>query len=113
MIYGNIVHVDDERYITIRRRSKRFAKIAGEMVSLTATEQLINDIWPDAQHVVVCIPDERKGEQLILITTQENANSKELIALAQGVASINLPKKFISVEHVPVLATGKINYIEA
>ena len=110
---GDIVHVDEERYVSIRGRSKRFAKIAGEMVSLTATEQLINEIWPDAQHVVVCIPDERKGEQLILITTQENANSKELIALAKGVSSINLPRKFIAVEKVPVLATGKINYITA
>ena len=110
---GDIVHVDEERYVTIRGRSKRFAKIAGEMISLTATEQLINDIWPDAEHVVVCIPDERKGEQLILITTQENATSKDLLALAKGVASITLPRKFISVEHVPVLATGKINYIAA
>jgi acyl-[acyl-carrier-protein]-phospholipid O-acyltransferase/long-chain-fatty-acid--[acyl-carrier-protein] ligase len=83
------------------------------MVSLTATEQLINDIWPDTQHVVVSIPDERKGEQLVLITTQENATSKELIAQTKGVASLNLPKKFITVDHVPVLATGKINYIEA
>ena len=110
---GDIVHVDNERYVSIRGRSKRFAKIAGEMVSLTATEQLINEIWPDAQHVVVFIPDEKKGEQLVLISTQENANSKELHALAKNVSSINLPKKFITVEQVPVLATGKINYIEA
>lgn len=110
---GDIVHVDEERYVTIRGRSKRFAKIGGEMVSLTATEQLINDIWPDAQHVVVCIPDERKGEQLVLISTQPNANSKQLNALITGVATINLPRKFIQVEKVPVLATGKINYIEA
>lgn len=110
---GDIVHVDEENYVSIRGRSKRFAKIAGEMVSLTATEQLINDIWPDAQHVIVCIPDERKGEQLVLITTQIDATNKNLMAQAKGVASINLPKKFIIVESVPVLATGKINYIEA
>jgi acyl-[acyl-carrier-protein]-phospholipid O-acyltransferase/long-chain-fatty-acid--[acyl-carrier-protein] ligase len=110
---GDIVNVDEDGYVAIRGRSKRFAKIAGEMVSLTATEQLINDIWPDTQHVVVSIPDERKGEQLVLITTQENATSKELIAQTKGVASLNLPKKFITVDHVPVLATGKINYIEA
>jgi len=110
---GDIVNIDEEGYVAIRGRSKRFAKIAGEMVSLTATEQLINDIWPDSQHVVVCTPDERKGEQLVLITTHENANSKELMTLAKGIAGINLPKKFIHVDKVPVLATGKINYIEA
>ena len=110
---GDIVHVDEERYVSIRGRSKRFAKIAGEMISLTASEQIINNIWPDAQHVIVCIPDEKKGEQLILITTQENANSKELNKLVHGTPSINLPKKFMHVEHVPVLATGKINYPSA
>ncbi len=110
---GDIVHVDAERYVSIRGRSKRFAKIAGEMVSLTATEQLINDVWPDAQNVVVCVPDERKGEKLVLISTQANATSKDLTAQTKGVASINLPKKFIIVEKIPVLATGKINYLEA
>jgi len=110
---GDIVHVDEERYVSIRGRSKRFAKIAGEMISLTATEQIINDIWPDTQHVIVCIPDERKGEQLVLITTKENATSKELAKLTLGIPSINLPKKFMQVEHVPVLATGKTNYPSA
>jgi acyl-[acyl-carrier-protein]-phospholipid O-acyltransferase/long-chain-fatty-acid--[acyl-carrier-protein] ligase len=107
---GDIVHVDEEQYITIKGRSKRFAKISGEMVSLTATEQLITDIWPDTQHIVVSIPDEKKGEQLVLITTQENITSKKLMQKATGIASISLPKKFITVEKLPVLATGKVNY---
>ena len=107
---GDIVHVDEERYVSIRGRSKRFAKIGGEMISLTASEQIINDIWPDAQHVIVCIPDEKKGEQLVLISTQKNANSKELNRLAKNIQSLNLPKKFIQVDQVPVLATGKLNY---
>ncbi len=107
---GDIAHVDEENYVTIKGRSKRFAKISGEMVSLTATEQLITDIWPDTQHIVVSIPDEKKGEQLVLITTQENVTSKELMQKATGIASISLPKKFITVEKLPVLATGKVNY---
>ena len=107
---GDIAHVDEENYVTIKGRSKRFAKISGEMVSLTATEQLITDIWPDTQHIVVSIPDEKKGEQLVLITTQENVTNKELKQKAPGVANISLPKKFITVEKLPVLATGKVNY---
>lgn len=107
---GDIVQVDEERYVTIKGRSKRFAKIAGEMISLTATEQIISNIWPESQHVIVCIPDVKKGEQLVLITTKEHPNSKSLNQLAQGIPSLHLPKKFISVENVPVLATGKINY---
>jgi acyl-[acyl-carrier-protein]-phospholipid O-acyltransferase/long-chain-fatty-acid--[acyl-carrier-protein] ligase len=62
------------------------------------------------EYLATSIPDEKKGEQLVLITTQENITSKELMQKAQGVASISLPKKFITVEKLPVLATGKVNY---
>ncbi len=107
---GDIVHVDSEQYVSIRGRSKRFAKISGEMISLTASEQIISDIWPDNQHVIVSIPDEKKGEQLILITTLASVTSREIIKQAKGVPSLTLPKKFINVEKLPVLATGKMNY---
>ncbi|MCF7970508.1 MAG: AMP-binding protein [Methylococcaceae bacterium] len=107
---GDIAHVDEEQYVTIKGRSKRFAKISGEMVSLTAIEQLMTEIWPETHHIIVSIPDEKKGEQLVLITTQENITSKELMQKAPSVASISLPKKFITLEKLPVLATGKVNY---
>jgi acyl-[acyl-carrier-protein]-phospholipid O-acyltransferase/long-chain-fatty-acid--[acyl-carrier-protein] ligase len=110
---GDIVNIDKEGFISIRGRSKRFAKISGEMISLTATEQIITEIWPESQHAVVSLPDERKGEQLILITTHKTANTKELLAKAKGVKPINFPRKFITVDKLPLLATGKINYPEA
>ena len=107
---GDIVNVDKEGYISIRGRSKRFAKISGEMVSLTAVEQLTSKIWPDGQHAVVSLPDVRKGEQVILVTTQKDASSSHIIASAKGVATINLPRKIIVVDKLPVLATGKTDY---
>ncbi len=110
---GDIVHVDAQRYVTIKGRSKRFAKISGEMISLTATEQIINDLWADEQHALVSIHDEKKGEQLILLTTYQAATSKLLIKQAKGTPSLNLPKKFIIVDNIPILATGKINYPQA
>lgn len=110
---GDIVNVDEEGFISIRGRSKRFAKISGEMVSLTATEQVVSTIWPETQHAVVSVPDARKGEQLVLITTYKEANAKELVEKAKGVKPINLPRKFIVVDKLPLLATGKINYPEA
>jgi acyl-[acyl-carrier-protein]-phospholipid O-acyltransferase/long-chain-fatty-acid--[acyl-carrier-protein] ligase len=107
---GDIVDVDDEGFITIKGRSKRFAKIAGEMVSLTVVEQLATKAWPDELHAAVTLPDEKKGEQIILLTTQKSASARDLEAVAEGVSKIVLPKKIMIVDKVPVLASGKIDY---
>ena len=107
---GDIVDVDDDGCIIIKGRSKRFAKIGGEMVSLTVVEQLATKAWPDAQHAVISLPDPKKGEQIILLTTQKSANLSELTAVATGFAAIGLPKKIIEVDTIPVMATGKVNY---
>jgi acyl-[acyl-carrier-protein]-phospholipid O-acyltransferase/long-chain-fatty-acid--[acyl-carrier-protein] ligase len=107
---GDIVHVDEEGFIHIQGRSKRFAKIGGEMVSLTAVEQLAIHAWPEAQHVVVSLPDPKKGEQLVLLTTRRDVNAKLLAEASTGVATINLPKKVFVLDKLPVLATGKTDY---
>jgi len=107
---GDIVSVDDEGFITIRGRSKRFAKVSGEMVSLTAVEQLAITAWPDAHHAAVSLPDPKKGEQVILVTTQKAVTLSDFIAASPGVAAIMLPKKIIIADSIPVMATGKINY---
>jgi acyl-[acyl-carrier-protein]-phospholipid O-acyltransferase/long-chain-fatty-acid--[acyl-carrier-protein] ligase len=107
---GDIVHIDDDGFVSIRGRSKRFAKIGGEMVSLTMVEGLAGQAWPDAQHAVVSISDAKKGEQIILVTTQENAEFAQLSAVATGVAAISLPKKILYSSAIPVLATGKTDY---
>ncbi len=108
---GDIVHVDDDGFITIKGRSKRFAKVSGEMVSLTAIEQLAVQVWPDAHHASTSLPDPKKGEQIILLTTQKDANAKTLASHADGINAISLPKKVLVVDAIPVLATGKTNYI--
>ena len=107
---GDIVHVDDEGFISIRGRSKRFAKVSGEMVSLTAVEQLAANAWPDAHHAAISLPDAKKGEQVILVTTQKQATVNDLAAASPGVAHISLPKKILIVAAIPVMATGKVNY---
>jgi acyl-[acyl-carrier-protein]-phospholipid O-acyltransferase / long-chain-fatty-acid--[acyl-carrier-protein] ligase len=107
---GDIVEVDIDGFITIKGRSKRFAKISGEMVSLTAVEQLAAKAWPDALHAVVSLPDPKKGEQLVLLTTQKDATAKGIADAAEGVASISLPRKVFVVDAIPVLATGKTDY---
>lgn len=110
---GDIVDIDAEGFIRIQGRSKRFAKISGEMVSLTAVEQLASSAWPEAHHAAVSLPEPKKGEQLVLLTTHRDASAKHLAEASPGVAAINLPKKVFVVEKVPVLPTGKTDYIEA
>ena len=109
---GDIVNVDEEGFISIRGRSKRFAKVSGEMVSLTAIEAHAAKAWPDAQHASTSLPEPKKGEQVILLTTQKDADSKKLAISAEGVHAIGLPRKIFVVDAIPVLATGKTNYPE-
>lgn len=108
---GDIVHVDNEGFLSIRGRSKRFAKVSGEMVSLTAVEQMATNAWPDAHHAVISLPDPKKGEQVILVTTQKQATLHDLAAASKGVAHILMPKKILIVDAIPVMASGKTNYI--
>jgi acyl-[acyl-carrier-protein]-phospholipid O-acyltransferase/long-chain-fatty-acid--[acyl-carrier-protein] ligase len=110
---GDIVQIDDDGFVSIQGRSKRFAKISGEMVSLTAVEQLASNAWPGALHAVVSLPDPKKGEQLVLLTTQKDATTKHLAGASKGVAAISLPKKLLVVEKIPLLPTGKTDYQSA
>jgi acyl-[acyl-carrier-protein]-phospholipid O-acyltransferase/long-chain-fatty-acid--[acyl-carrier-protein] ligase len=109
---GDIVSLDEAGYVTILGRAKRFAKVGGEMVSLAAAEDLAGQVWPDAQHAVVTVPDARKGEQLVLVTTQPEADRAELSTRARsaGVGEINVPRTLVRVKGLPVLGTGKIDY---
>ena len=76
---GDIVSIDPEGFITISGRAKRFAKIGGEMVSLAAVEMLAAELWPDALSGVATVPDPRKGERLILVTTKKDPVRSDLI----------------------------------
>ncbi len=110
---GDIVDIDDEGYVTILGRAKRFAKIGGEMVSLTAVEGLASAVWPEARHAVVSVPDSRKGEKLVLVTDRKDAEVARLAewARSHGAPELAVPKKILRVGEVPVLGTGKTDYV--
>lgn len=110
---GDIVDVDEEGYITIKGRAKRFAKIGGEMISLTFVELMLDKLWPEAMHAVVTIPDEKKGEQLVLVTTRQNADKSEIIryAKANGISELVAPKLIHVIDKLPVLGSGKVDYV--
>jgi acyl-[acyl-carrier-protein]-phospholipid O-acyltransferase/long-chain-fatty-acid--[acyl-carrier-protein] ligase len=112
---GDIVSVDREGFITIRGRAKRFARIAGEMVSLDAVEMLAQSLWPQEDHAAVAIADKRSGERLVLVTTATDANGKTLRKYAKqaGVAELMVPHDIVKVAEIPRLGSGKTDYASA
>lgn len=106
---GDVVSIDEDGYVAIRGRVKRFAKIGGEMVSLTVIENCASALWPDHQHIAVALPDERKGEQIILMSECPTAERPRLLTWMQshGVSELTLPRKIFHTEAIPVLGTGK------
>ena len=110
---GDIVDVDEDDYVAILGRAKRFAKIGGEMVSLTAVEGLASAVWPESRHAVVAVPDTRKGERLVLVTDRTDADVARLAAWAKdhGAPELAVPKRIVKVGELPVLGTGKTDYV--
>ncbi|HWA60976.1 MAG TPA: AMP-binding protein [Caulobacteraceae bacterium] len=110
---GDVVEMTDDHWITILGRVKRFAKIGGEMVSLTAAEDLASHLWPDARHAVISLPDSKKGERLILVTDRSDAEVGKLVAHAQtiGAPELAVPRRIVKVPEVPVLGSGKTDYV--
>ena len=112
---GDIVDIDAEGYITILGRVKRFAKIGGEMVSLPAIENWLNDLWPGHMHAVVSIGDERKGEQIVLLTDYPKASRNEMLSYAKscGINELGIPRQVQITDKMPLLGSGKVDYIAA
>jgi acyl-[acyl-carrier-protein]-phospholipid O-acyltransferase/long-chain-fatty-acid--[acyl-carrier-protein] ligase len=112
---GDIVEFDADGFATIKGRAKRFAKVAGEMVPLGAVEDFIARIWPTAAHAVVTLPDARRGEQLVLVTERADAQRAALVSAAReaGLPEIFVPRQIATVARVPILGTGKIDYVGA
>jgi acyl-[acyl-carrier-protein]-phospholipid O-acyltransferase/long-chain-fatty-acid--[acyl-carrier-protein] ligase len=94
---GDIVAVDDDGFIKIKGRAKRFAKIGGEMVSLAAVEAIAADLWPDWRSAVVAVPDERKGERLVLVSDNPRASRSAFLAgaKARGTSELMVPSDAI------------------
>lgn len=110
---GDIVAIDPEGFVAIKGRAKRFAKLAGEMVSLAAVESAAQKAWPDHGHAATAIPDARKGERIVLVTTDRTLDRAKLQAAFRqaGLPDLAIPAETRVVEKIPLLGTGKTDYV--
>lgn len=110
---GDIVHIDEDGFLFIKGRVKRFAKIAGEMVSLETAESIANHASPAHQHAASTQNDTARGENIVLFTT-DTALTREALSLsakALGYPELATAKKLVVIETLPLLGTGKTDYI--
>jgi acyl-[acyl-carrier-protein]-phospholipid O-acyltransferase/long-chain-fatty-acid--[acyl-carrier-protein] ligase len=110
---GDIVTIDDQGFITIKGRAKRFAKVGGEMVSLAAVEMLAAELWPNSVTAVSAVPDARKGERLIMVTDKHGATRADFIAYARSkhAAELMFPAEVIVLDKLPLLGSGKVDQL--
>ncbi len=115
---GDIVRVDEEGYVFIQGRLKRFAKISGEMVSLTAVEDALAGAFPHyglrCQIAVIARPCDDKGEKLIAVSNEPKLTLEEIRAAikAKGLPNLATPREVKFIHEIPKLGTGKTNHRE-
>ncbi len=111
---GDIVDIDSEGYMTILGRIKRFAKIAGEMVSLAAVEELVAKIDDENSHFATIIQDEKKGEQIILFTTNDLIKRGDITKQVREakLSELYIPKAVIYIKEIPMLSSGKVDHLK-
>ena len=115
---GDIGRVDEDGFLYIEGRLSRFSKIGGEMVPHETIEAHVNkalgyDSEAEKKIAIVGVPDEAKGEALVMLSSVEMDNDS-IKALRQklldsGVAALWIPKKIVKVEEIPSLASGKLD----
>jgi acyl-[acyl-carrier-protein]-phospholipid O-acyltransferase/long-chain-fatty-acid--[acyl-carrier-protein] ligase len=115
---GDIVDVDEEGFVHILGRLKRFAKVSGEMIGLTAVEDALAGGFPQygirCQIAIIARPDPDKGERLIAVSNEKRLSVKEMreVLKAQGHSNLWVPREVIFVKEIPKLGTGKVNHRE-
>jgi len=109
---GDIVSIDEQGFVAIKGRAKRFAKIGGEMVSLAAIEALASELWPEALSAAATEIDPRKGERIVLATQQKGAARADFQAFAKGkgAADLMIPAEIMVVDALPLLGSGKLDF---
>jgi acyl-[acyl-carrier-protein]-phospholipid O-acyltransferase/long-chain-fatty-acid--[acyl-carrier-protein] ligase len=112
---GDLAALDNDGFLTITDRLSRFSKIGGEMVPHLKVEEALQNLvgGTEITFAVTGVPDERKGERLVVLHTLGEAKLKEVQAGLANAGLPNLwtprPNAFFRVEKIPVLGTGKLD----
>lgn len=109
---GDVVEIDAEGYVRIAGRAKRFAKVAGEMVSLALSEDLARHARPEHLHAATRANDRQRGERIVLFTTAADLHRQDLARAAHetGVRELAIPRQIVALDALPLLGTGKIDH---
>lgn len=111
---GDKGYLDKDGFLTIVDRYSRFAKIGGEMVSLSAIEEQLRPLFSETVELVTCAkPDpEGKGEKVCLLLAQSELNEDEVKAMIRqsSIMPLMQPKAIVITEEIPRLATGKVDF---
>jgi acyl-[acyl-carrier-protein]-phospholipid O-acyltransferase/long-chain-fatty-acid--[acyl-carrier-protein] ligase len=113
---GDIACLDADGFLHILGRLKRFAKISGEMVSLTAVEEALAGAFPQYglrfQIAVMAKPDSDRGESLFAVANDQKLTMDELRAAlkAKGLNNLSIPREIKFQREIPKLGTGKVDY---
>jgi acyl-[acyl-carrier-protein]-phospholipid O-acyltransferase/long-chain-fatty-acid--[acyl-carrier-protein] ligase len=110
---GDLVDIDADGYLHILGRLKRFAKIAGEMVSLEVVERIAAEASPKHQHAAVARKDPTRGEVLVLYSEDRNLRRDQLVDAARrtGAPEVAVPRRIEYIDKLPKLGTGKTDYV--
>ncbi len=110
---GDIVSFDEDGFLKIIGRVKRFAKVAGEMVSLEVVEKMAVTASPSLAHAASTQTDPQRGETIVLFSTDAALTRENLQAVARsaGWPELAVPRKIKFVDTLPLLGTGKIDYV--
>jgi acyl-[acyl-carrier-protein]-phospholipid O-acyltransferase/long-chain-fatty-acid--[acyl-carrier-protein] ligase len=109
---GDLAVIDEERFVRLLGRVKRFAKIAGEMVSLENAEKLAELASPAAVHASVARPDPGRGEMVVLLTQDRGLRRDQLQQAARdsGLPELAVPRRILHIDRIPLLGNGKKDY---
>jgi len=114
---GDVAHVDEAGFITLQGRVKRFAKISGEMISLTAVEDALREefskLSEELELAVGSISSEDRGESIIVATNDKRVQEANLAPIIQrsGLSNLCIPRVVVILEALPRLGSGKIDYM--
>jgi acyl-[acyl-carrier-protein]-phospholipid O-acyltransferase/long-chain-fatty-acid--[acyl-carrier-protein] ligase len=109
---GDVVKIE-EGVVSIQARMKRFAKVAGEMVSLEVVEKIAGAARPNGMHASTTLRETARGETILLFTQDPTLKREELLATARasGLPELAVPKRIIYLDRIPMLGNGKKDYV--